>query len=272
MDRPARRRGIDGDSDRLRARSDARGSTRARLDRESIIAAGLELAATRARPRSRCANWAPTSAPIPTAIYRHFRSKEHLMQALLDELTSRSRRGGDRRSRRLARATAAARRVDPRAYVELSGRRRRGDRAHDARPGRARRHRTHARGVLTGGAHRRRRRAPLRTDGIARALERRGHRSRPQPNEAPRARRARGSKARSSPTRGSTPSSTRSTPSSPTSRIANSSPRASSPSSSRPSEPQRATRPERTRGPQPADGSATPRAEPERAGFCRATG
>ena len=65
------------------------GSTRARLDRESIIAAGLELAASGTSSIS-VRELGTHLGADPTAIYRHFRSKEHLMQALLDELTVRS--------------------------------------------------------------------------------------------------------------------------------------------------------------------------------------
>ncbi len=68
---------------------EVRGSSRARLDRESIIAAGLELAASGTSSIS-VRELGTHLGADPTAIYRHFRSKEHLMQALLDELTSRS--------------------------------------------------------------------------------------------------------------------------------------------------------------------------------------
>ena len=68
---------------------EAGGSTRARLDRDSIIAAGLELAASGTSSIS-VRELGTHLGADPTAIYRHFRSKEHLMQALLDELTSRS--------------------------------------------------------------------------------------------------------------------------------------------------------------------------------------
>lgn len=72
-------------------RRDSRGSNgRARLDRESIIAAGLELAATSGTSSISVRELGTHLGADPTAIYRHFRSKEHLMQALLDELTSRS--------------------------------------------------------------------------------------------------------------------------------------------------------------------------------------
>ena len=80
---------------------EAGGSTRARLDRESIIAAGLELAASGTSSIS-VRELGTHLGADPTAIYRHFRSKEHLMQALLDELTSRSLAAVDRRRSRLA--------------------------------------------------------------------------------------------------------------------------------------------------------------------------
>ena len=63
---------------------------RPRLDRDRIIAAGLELAAV---PGSMSISVRELGARLgadPTAIYRHFRNKEHLMQALLDELIVRS--------------------------------------------------------------------------------------------------------------------------------------------------------------------------------------
>jgi AcrR family transcriptional regulator len=69
----------------------ARAATgRARLGRESIVAAGLELAATSANPTISVRELGTQLGADPTAIYRHFRSKEQLMEALLDELTLRS--------------------------------------------------------------------------------------------------------------------------------------------------------------------------------------
>ncbi|GAA1752725.1 TetR/AcrR family transcriptional regulator [Agromyces humatus] len=92
---------------------EARGSTRARLDRESIIAAGLELAASGTSSIS-VRELGTHLGADPTAIYRHFRSKEHLMQALLDELSSRTvaavtadRADWRERLRQLAQATLA---------------------------------------------------------------------------------------------------------------------------------------------------------------------
>ncbi|MEF3402319.1 TetR/AcrR family transcriptional regulator [Agromyces sp. CCNWLW203] len=91
----------------------ARASTgRARLDRESIVAAGLELAATSATPTISVRELGTQLGADPTAIYRHFRSKEQLMEALLDELTLRAIASIDaekldwrERLRQLARAT-----------------------------------------------------------------------------------------------------------------------------------------------------------------------
>ena len=62
---------------------------RARLDPETIIATGLELAATRVTAISVRELGARLGAD-PTAIYRHFRSKDELMRALLDEVTLRA--------------------------------------------------------------------------------------------------------------------------------------------------------------------------------------
>jgi len=64
-------------------------SVRARLDPETIIATGLELAATRVTAISVRELGARLGAD-PTAIYRHFRSKDELMRALLDEVTMRA--------------------------------------------------------------------------------------------------------------------------------------------------------------------------------------
>lgn len=64
--------------------------TRQRLSRESIVAAGLELAE---RPGTTNIAFRDLGALLgvdPTAIYRHFRNKESLMEALLDELGART--------------------------------------------------------------------------------------------------------------------------------------------------------------------------------------
>ncbi|TFV96811.1 TetR/AcrR family transcriptional regulator [Leifsonia flava] len=73
-----------------RRREDGSTSARARLDRDSIIAAGLELAAGSGTASISVRELGAHLGADPTAIYRHFRSKDHLMQALLDELTARS--------------------------------------------------------------------------------------------------------------------------------------------------------------------------------------
>ncbi len=65
-------------------------ATKLPLDRARIIAAGLDLAAS---PESSTVSVRELGAKLgtdPTAIYRHFPSKVHLMQALLDEIVSRS--------------------------------------------------------------------------------------------------------------------------------------------------------------------------------------
>ena len=69
------------------ARGPEASGTRARLDRESIIAAGLELAASGTSTIS-VRELGNHLGADPTAIYRHFRNKEQLMEALLDELIS----------------------------------------------------------------------------------------------------------------------------------------------------------------------------------------
>jgi AcrR family transcriptional regulator len=63
---------------------------KARLDRDTIIAAGLELAAAPGATSISVRELGVRLGADPTAIYRHFRSKEHLMEALLDELIGRS--------------------------------------------------------------------------------------------------------------------------------------------------------------------------------------
>jgi len=54
------------------------------------VAAGLELAATAGTSTISVRELGAKLGADPTAIYRHFRSKEQLMQALLDELALRS--------------------------------------------------------------------------------------------------------------------------------------------------------------------------------------
>lgn len=65
-------------------------SGKPRLDRDTIIAAGLELAAVPGATSISVRELGARLGADPTAIYRHFRNKEHLMEALLDELISRS--------------------------------------------------------------------------------------------------------------------------------------------------------------------------------------
>lgn len=67
----------------------AKTSTRARLDRQMIIDAGIELAETGVATISVRDLGAHLGAD-PTAIYRHFPSKDAVMIALLDELHARS--------------------------------------------------------------------------------------------------------------------------------------------------------------------------------------
>lgn len=59
---------------------------RARLDAESIIEAGLRIAAQPGMATVSVRDLGAMLDAAPTAIYRHFRSKEGLMQALLDRL------------------------------------------------------------------------------------------------------------------------------------------------------------------------------------------
>ncbi|WP_045300615.1 TetR/AcrR family transcriptional regulator [Microbacterium trichothecenolyticum] len=61
-----------------------------RLDRATIIAAGLELAETTGSASLSIRDLGAKLGTDPTAVYRHFRGKEELMSALLDELTLRS--------------------------------------------------------------------------------------------------------------------------------------------------------------------------------------
>lgn len=61
-----------------------------RLDRPTIIAAGLELAEAPEAATLSIRELGSRLGADPTAIYRHFRSKDDLMRALLDELVARS--------------------------------------------------------------------------------------------------------------------------------------------------------------------------------------
>jgi len=93
----------------------AAGGTRAdktKLDRDAIIAAGLELAAIPGTTSISVRDLGTHLGSDPTAIYRHFRSKSDLMAALLDDLTVRALteideplEEWDERLRHLARAT-----------------------------------------------------------------------------------------------------------------------------------------------------------------------
>lgn len=72
------------------AKTDAtRAPIKVRLDRDTIVAAALELAAT---PGVSTLSFRELGAQLsvdPTAVYRHFRNKEDLMKALLDVLAMR---------------------------------------------------------------------------------------------------------------------------------------------------------------------------------------
>ncbi|MFE5408567.1 TetR/AcrR family transcriptional regulator [Microbacterium sp. NPDC056569] len=63
-----------------------------RLDRPTIISAGLELAEATGAASLSIRDLGAKLGTDPTAIYRHFRSKDDLMRALLDELAVRSLR------------------------------------------------------------------------------------------------------------------------------------------------------------------------------------
>jgi AcrR family transcriptional regulator len=65
-------------------------TSKVRLDRDRIVAAGLELAETPGIGTIAVRDLGASLGTDPTAIYRHFRSKEELMTALLDEVIARS--------------------------------------------------------------------------------------------------------------------------------------------------------------------------------------
>jgi AcrR family transcriptional regulator len=67
-----------------------RGVAKVRLDRETIVAAGLALAAGTDATSISVRELGTSLGADPTAIYRHFRNKQALMEALLDELNARS--------------------------------------------------------------------------------------------------------------------------------------------------------------------------------------
>lgn len=66
------------------------GSAKTRLDPEVIVAAALEVASTSGSIRLSAKALGTHLGVDPTAIYRHFRNKGELMEALLDELNVRS--------------------------------------------------------------------------------------------------------------------------------------------------------------------------------------
>ncbi|MFJ4046257.1 TetR/AcrR family transcriptional regulator [Microbacterium sp. NPDC089987] len=70
--------------------ADSDRTTRARLDPRVIIEAGLDLASTPGVSSVSVRELGTRLGADPTAIYRHFRSKEALMAALLDELNARA--------------------------------------------------------------------------------------------------------------------------------------------------------------------------------------
>lgn len=65
-------------------------ATSRRLDRATIVATGLELAETPGTTSLSIRELGARLGTDPTAIYRHFRSKDDLMRALLDEVIARS--------------------------------------------------------------------------------------------------------------------------------------------------------------------------------------
>lgn len=67
-----------------------RGGGKARLDRDTIVAAGLKLAAQPGVASVSVRDLGAELGADPTAIYRHFRGKDDLMRSLLDEVTGMS--------------------------------------------------------------------------------------------------------------------------------------------------------------------------------------
>ncbi|MET4159887.1 TetR family transcriptional regulator [Agromyces sp. PvR057] len=103
------------------------GPGKVRLDRDSIISTGLELAADTGATTISVRELGARLGTDPTAIYRHFRNKEALMQALLDELNARAVAAvtadpGDwrERLRQLARATLSSFTSYPAIAVEAT--------------------------------------------------------------------------------------------------------------------------------------------------------
>lgn len=76
--------------DRSERRPAARRGRRGRLDRETIIEAGLELTGRAGSGHLSVRELGQHLGADPTAIYRHFRSMEDVVAALLDELTARA--------------------------------------------------------------------------------------------------------------------------------------------------------------------------------------
>ncbi|MBN9613767.1 MAG: TetR/AcrR family transcriptional regulator C-terminal domain-containing protein [Actinobacteria bacterium] len=68
----------------------ARPGAKARLDPAMIVSAGLEVAAASRSLQLSAKELGIRLDADPTSIYRHFRNKGHLMEALLDELNLRS--------------------------------------------------------------------------------------------------------------------------------------------------------------------------------------
>lgn len=72
--------------------SSGRRSGKLRLDQDLIIAAALEVSFETRATTLHAKELGARLGADPTAIYRHFRNKQHLMEALLDELNARSMR------------------------------------------------------------------------------------------------------------------------------------------------------------------------------------
>jgi len=62
------------------------GSTKQRIDRESIVAAGLSIASRPNAPAITVRELGKYLGADPTSIYRHFRNKDDVMRALLEHL------------------------------------------------------------------------------------------------------------------------------------------------------------------------------------------
>jgi len=73
-----------------RSPSARRGGGTARLDRDTIVAAGLKLAAQPGVASVSVRDLGAELGADPTAIYRHFRGKDDLMRSLLDEVNGMS--------------------------------------------------------------------------------------------------------------------------------------------------------------------------------------